>query len=333
MTATDSVKENSMRSATIFRHSAYHVSRGVLIIFAAVLVTLWRPPCAPAAPDNQKTFASPESAVQALIQATRQGDHKTLVAIFGPQGEDLLDSGDAVANRQHREAFLLRYDEAHALVPNPDGSVTLQIGTDEWPFPIPLVKQGKRWRFDTPSGLDEILNRRIGENELSTIQVCLAIVDAQREYAMKDRDGDGLHPYAEKFVSDAGQKNGLYWPVQEGEEPSPLGALFLKASKEGYDYSKPAESGSQPYHGYYYRLLRSQGEHANGGAFDYMVNGKLLGGFAVVAYPADHGNSGVMTFVVNHEGVVYQKNLGPDTEQIASTMSVFDPDSSWDKVD
>jgi Protein of unknown function (DUF2950) len=333
MTATDSVREDTMRSATIFRNPAYHVSCGVLAIIAVVLVTLWRPPCIPAAQGKQKRFASPEAAVQAFIQAGRQADKKALLEIFGPEGKDLIDSGDAVADRQNREAFLARYDEAHALVPNPDGSMTLQIGTQEWPFPIPLVKHGKRWRFDTPAGFDEILNRRIGENELSAIQVCLAIVDAQREYAMKDWDGDGLHPYAEKFVNDAGKKNGLYWQTQEGEEPSPLGALFLKASQEGYSYSNPAESVPQPYHGYYYRLLQSQGEHAPGGAFDYMVQGKMLGGFAVVAYPADHGNSGVMTFLVNHEGVVYQKNLGPDTVQIASTMSTFDPDDSWEKAD
>jgi hypothetical protein len=271
--------------------------------------------------------------VQALIQAGRQADTKALQGIFGPEGKNLLDSGDDVADRQHREAFLARYDEAHALVTNPDGSVTLQIGTQEWPFPIPLVKKGKRWRFDTSAGRDELLNRRIGENELSAIQVCLAIVDAQREYAMQDHDGDGLHAYAAKFASDPGAKNGLYWQTQEGEEPSPLGDLLLKASQEGYDYANPAEGGPQPYHGYHYRILQSQGEHAPGGAFDYMMNGKMLFGFAVVAYPADYGNSGIMTFVVNHEGVVYQKNLGPDTAQIASTMSAFDPDDSWAKAD
>jgi hypothetical protein len=262
----------------------------------------------------------------------RQANAKGLLEILGPEGQDIIDSGDAVADRQRQEKFLTSYEAAHALVSKPDGSVTLQVGTQEWPFPIPLVKHGEAWRFDTSSGLDEILNRRIGENELSAIQVCLAIVDAQREYAMQDHDGDGLAVYAEKFVSDPGKKNGLYWETQENEAPSPLGALFLKASQEGYS-DRPTAGDPRPYYGYYYRLLQSQGEHAPGGAFDYVVRGKMLGGFAVVAYPAEYGNSGVMTFLVNHEGVVYQKDLGPDTEQVASTVQVFDPDSSWEKVD
>jgi hypothetical protein len=220
----------------------------------------------------------------------------------------------AVADRQRRETFLTTYDEAHRLVSQPDGSVVLHIGTQSWPSPIPLVKDGEAWRFDTPSGIDEVLNRRTGANELATIQVCLAIVDAQREYAMQDRDGDGLQAYVEQFVSDPGTKNGLYWETQAGEEPSPLGVLFLQASQEGYATARAADDGPRPYHGYYYRLLRSQGAHASGGAFDYVVRGKMLGGFAVAAYPADYGNSGVMTFLVHHDGVVYQKDLGPDTE-------------------
>jgi hypothetical protein len=299
---------------------------------AAVLVTLWGQPCAPTAQESQKPFASPEAAVQALVEAVRQANAKAVLEILGPEGEDIIDSGDEVADRHRREKFLTSYEAAHTLVSKPDGSVTLQIGTQEWPFPIPLVKHSEAWHFDTPSGLDEILNRRIGENELSAMQVCLAVVDAQREYAMQDRDGDGLTAYAEKFVSDPGKKNGLYWETQESEAPSPLGALFLKASQEGYA-DRPAADNPRPYFGYYYRLLQSQGEHAPGGAFDYVVRGKMLGGFAVVAYPAEYGNSGVMTFLVNHDGVVYQKDLGPDTEQIASTIQVFDPDASWEKAD
>ena len=329
LTATDSVMEKAMRSATMHRNPAYHVSWGVLAIVAA---TLYSPKFAPAAQESQKTFASPDAAVQALIQAARQSDKQGLLEILGPEAEDIIDSGDEVADRQQREKFLTTYDERHTLVSKSDGSIILQVGSQEWPFPIPIVKDGEAWRFDTPSGIDEILNRRIGANELSAMQACLAIVDAQREYAMQDRDGDGLQAYAEKFVSDPGKKDGLYWETQQGEVPSPLGALFLKASQEGYN-DTPATGNPRPYYGYYYRLLQSQGEHAPGGAFDYVVQGKMLGGFAVVAYPAEYGNSGVMTFMVNHDGVVYQKDLGPDTEQIAGTMSAFDPDASWEKVD
>lgn len=321
-----------MRSATIPRNLVPHAFCGVLALMAAVLVTLWGQLCAPSAQESQKTFASPEAAVQELIEAVQQADAKGLLEILGPEGEDIIDSGDEVADRQRREKFLTAYEAAHALVSKPDGSVTLQVGTQACPFPIPLVKHREAWRFDTPGGLDEILNRRIGENELSAMQVCLAIVDAQREYAMQDRDSDGLQAYAEKFVSDAGKKNGLYWETQAGEAPSPLGDLFLKGSQEGYT-DRPAAGNPRPYYGYYYRLLKSQGERAQGGAFDYVVQGKMLGGFAVVAYPAEYGNSGVMTFLVNHDGVVYQKDLGPDTEQIASTMQVFDPDASWEKAD
>ena len=207
----------------------------------------------------------------------------------------------------------------------------LIIGRNDWPFPIPIIKQGQQWIFDTASGKEEILDRRIGRNELYTIQVMLAVVDAQREYAMKDRDGDGLLEYAQKFMSDPDKKNGLYWPAKEGEDPSPLGLLAAKAKREGYSKAQDPEE-PQPYHGYFYRILTSQGPNAAGGAFDYIVKGKMIGGFAVVAYPADYGNSGVMTFIVNHDDVVYQKDLGEDTEKEAQAIKLFDPDKTWTKA-
>jgi hypothetical protein len=315
----------------IYHNTASQVSWGMLALMFAILVTLCGPGHANNREETQSMFPSPETAVQALVQAARQADDTGLLAILGPEGDDVIHSGDAVADRRGREKFLAAYDVAHALASQPDGSITLYIGTQQWPFPIPLVKQANAWRFDTSRGVDEILNRRIGRNEISAMLVCLAIVDAQREYATQDRDGDGLEAYAEKFISDPGKKNGLYWQTRPGEEPSPLGDLFLKASQEGYT-GKTATGNPEPYHGYYYRLLKSQGEHAPGGAFDYMVQGKMLGGFAVLASPAEYGNSGVMTFMVNHDGIVYQKDLGPDTEQIARAISTFDPDTSWAKV-
>jgi len=194
------------------------------------------------------------------------------------------------------------------------------------------VKQGDQWFFDTKAGKEEILNRRIGENELSTVQTLLAVVDAQREYAMHDRDNDGIREYAERFGSDPGKKNGLYWPMMPGEQPSPLGELVADARAEGYRRSG-TQQGPIPFHGYYFRMLKKQGKHAAGGAFDYVVKNKMIGGFAVVAYPAVYGSSGVMTFVVNHEGVVYEKDLGKNTAKTATEMNSFDPDQTWKKVE
>jgi hypothetical protein len=205
----------------------------------------------------------------------------------------------------------------------------LSIGNDDWPCPIPVVKKGGLWRFDAEEGREEMLARRIGKNEWSTIQFCLAYVDVQREYTLKDRDGDGLLEYAQKFGSDKGKKNGLFWKVKEGEEQSPLGPLAVAAHKQGY--IKKGEK-RQPFHGYYYRILTGQGNNAPGGAYGYMAKGNMIGGFALVAYPAKYATSGVMTFIVNHDGVVYQKDLGRKTERAAQTMKLFDPDSTWKKA-
>jgi len=211
------------------------------------------------------------------------------------------------------------------------------VGKDDFPFPIPIVKKGQLWFFDTQAGKEEILNRRIGRNELSTIQACLAYVDAQREYARRDREAGSLMEYAQRFASSPGKKDGLYWETKEGESPSPLGPLVAQAVKEGYKKKEDEKQAKGqtliPYHGYYYKILKAQGNNAPGGAYDYVVKGKMIGGFAMVAYPAQYGVSGVMTFVVNHDGVVYEKDLGKETEKIASAMKKFDPDKTWKKAE
>jgi hypothetical protein len=300
------------------------------ILGAAVIMSFAISQAAFAAAAPQKTFASAEEAVKAAIAAARKNDDTELLAIFGAQAKELISSGDAVADKQRREQFLKAYDEKNRLVKQGENTVVV-IGNNDWPFPIPLVKKGNNWLFDTEAGREEILNRRIGENELNTMQVLLAIVDAQREYAMKDRDGDGLPEYAQKFLSDPGKKNGLYWETKPGEEPSPIGPLAAQAMKQGYKAPQPGAKPS-PYHGYYFKILKAQGKNATGGAYDYEVKGNMIGGFAVVAYPATYGNSGVVTFIVNHDGVVYEKDLGKNTEKDAAAISKFDPDKNWKKV-
>jgi hypothetical protein len=285
-----------------------------------------------AAQAKEKVFASPEEAVKALVDAVKADNMEGLSAIFGPAGKEVLFSGDAIADKAGREKFLKAYETKNALIRDGDAKVVLQIGAEEWPFPIPIVKRGEKWSFDTGKGKVELINRRIGRNELNTIQTCLAYVDAQREYAVKDRDADGLLEYARKFRSDPGKKNGLYWEAKAGEGQSPLGPLFAAAQEKGYS-GKAAGGKPVPYHGYYYRILTAQGKSAPGGAYDYMVKGNMIGGFALVAYPAQYGSSGVMTFIVNHDGVVYQKNLGKNTEKTAQAMKLFNPDSTWKKVE
>jgi len=280
---------------------------------------------------KQKGFATPEAAVRAFAAAMESNDENELLSIFGMAGKELISSGDPVRDKQRRETFIADYNRKNKLTQ--EGSrMILNVGEKDWPFPIPLVKQGDQWFFDTKAGKEEILNRRIGENELSTVQTLLAIVDAQREYAMHDRNNDGIREYAEKFGSDPGKKNGLYWTTQPGEAPSPLGELVAEARAEGYRRSG-TQQGPIPFHGYYFRILKKQGKHAAGGAFDYVVKNKMIGGFAVVAYPAAYGSSGVMTFIVSHEGMVYQKDLGKNTAKTATAMTSFDPDKTWKKVE
>jgi hypothetical protein len=279
---------------------------------------------------QQKTFPSAADAVKAAISAARSNDDKELLTILGAQAKDLISSGDAVADKQRRAQFIKAFDEKNRLVVEGENTIVV-IGKDEWPFPIPLVKKNDSWVFDTAKGREEILNRRIGDNELSAIQVSLAYFDAQREYAQKDRDGDGLLEYAPKFRSDSGKKNGLYWEAKTGEEVSPLGLFAVRAVKEGYAQKAPTDKPA-PYHGYYYRILSAQGKDASGGAYSYMVKGSMIGGFALVAYPAEYGNSGVMSFIINHDGKVFQKDLGKNTASAATTMKEYNPDSTWTAV-
>jgi len=323
---TEFASEDQMMISFKYAKRAFRkfLAVGVIILLATLLIAQ------ASFAAKQRTFPSAEEAVQAFITAQTNNDSKELVAIFGPSASKLIFSGDEVSDKERREGFLKLYGEQNRLVPK-NGDMILQVGPEDYPFPIPLVKKGGTWYFDTAKGQEEILNRRIGSNELSTIQAMLAIVDAQREYAQQDHDGDGLLAYAAKIASDPGEKNGLYWETKQGEEPSPLGELMVKARAEGYRKGKAGKP--VPYHGYYFRILSKQGKNAEGGAFDYFEKGRMIGGFAVVAYPATYGNSGVMTFIVNHDGVVYQKNLGPRTAKIAMAMKAFDPGPGWEKVD
>ncbi len=238
-----------------------------------------------------------------------------------------MSSGDPVADKDARAHFAARYDEAHKIEKEGDDKAVLVIGKEDYPTPIPILRQGDRWRFDTKAGEEEILDRRIGRNELSTIAVCRAFVEAQRDYASKDRTDPGIREYAQKFRSSPGRHDGLYWQATPDEEESPLGPLVASAQAEGY--GKHPAGKPQPYHGYYYKILTRQGKDAPGGAYSYVANGHMIGGFALVAFPAEYGNSGVKTFIVNQDGKIYEKDLGPDTARAASRMTVFNPDATW----
>jgi len=300
------------------------------VILAALILLMSCAAARAAAPaTGQKHFETPEEAVQALIDALRKDNKKQLGEVLGPGSGPLLSSGDTVADTRGRESFLREYDERHRLEAG-GGKIVLYVGSDDYPFPIPVVPDGPSWRFDTPEGKEEIVNRRIGRNELSAIQVCLAYVDAQREYYAQARKQGEVLEYAQRLASTPGKRDGLYWEAKAGEPESPLGPFVAKARTEGY--RKGTQQGPIPYHGYYYRILTGQGSDAPGGATDYVANGHMIGGFGMVAFPAQYGVSGVMTFIVNHDGVVYQKDLGPNTATLAKQMKLFNPDSSWQKV-
>lgn len=289
--------------------------------------------CSPrvlAANSQQQSFPSPEAATQALIAALKSSGDKALLKVLGADAKRLIDSGDATESKTTRENFVRRYEEANTLIKSGDAQAVLQIGKDEWPFPIPLVKVKDSWHFDTAAGQQEIIDRRIGRHELAAIQVCLAYVDAQHEYYARNPEKAGLLHYAQKGASSPGKRDGLYWNAAADETPSPLGSLFAKARTEGY--AGKGIKGS-PYHGYYYRILTAQGPDAAGGAYDYLAHGKMIGGFALVASPAKYDSSGVMTFIVNQDGVVFQKDLGPKTAAIATAMKTFNPDSTWKPVE
>lgn len=315
------------------------VARAIALILSTALVAAaGLPPASradsePAQPESapaQRRFASAEEAFSAFVAAARAADMTALLAMLGADGKPLLESGDAVADRETLARFVASYDEAHAITRPDDARADLATGKDDWPFPIPVVKEQAGWRFDTAAGDEEILARRIGRNELFTIQACLAFVDAQREYWERNPDGAPLLHYARRLLSSEGQRDGLYYPTGDGEEPSPLGPAFAKARAAGYGDLKAGEP--HPFHGYYYKVLTAQGPHAPDGAYDYLVGDRMIGGFALLAYPSTWDNSGVMTFLVNQDGVVYQKDLGPETEQRAKLIERFDPDDTWTRV-
>ncbi len=291
---------------------------------------------APRRAPKQERFATPEAALQALVKAVKAGDQRGLAAIFGPDHEQLM-SGDAVADANALKEFSADLDEYATVEKVNDSTYTLIVGKEHWPSPIPIVKEGRKWRFDTAAGIEEISNRRVGENELSAIATCRAYVVAQWEYytEAKDASKDGLAVYAQRFISTPGERDGLYWEAAEGSQPSPMGSLVAQAQAEGYQLGLAKSSDApkpSPYHGYFFRILKAQGPHAPGGKFSYVINGNMIAGYALVAYPAKWGSSGVMTFIVNQQGRVYQQNLGPQTADLAAAITEYDPDPNWKLV-
>jgi hypothetical protein len=298
------------------------------LCIAAAVAVIGSACSTPAAASSERNFATPEQAVDALVAAMRREDQSELLLILGPDGEKLIHSGDAVADQRGRQRFVAAYDAAHRVEVDPSGTATLIVGSENWPLPIPVVRTGDRWRFDTVASVQKILDRRVGRNELSVIEVCRAYVAAQREYASEDRLGDGLHEYAQKFESSPGKHDGLHWDTAAGELQSPLGPLVAKARAQGYS-SDDGGFQPSPYHGYFYRILTRQGAHAPGGAKDYLIDGHMTAGFALLAFPARWADSGIMTFLVNQDGIVFQKNLGSETDRLARAITEYDPDPSW----
>ena len=280
---------------------------------------------------DQKTFDTPEKAVQALLKATQDENQEEILAVLGDDSKDLVYSGDTVQAKSNMERFVKAYNTKHTLVSKDDKTRVLQVGASDWPMPIPLVNDGGKWRFDTAAGKQELVYRRIGHNELGAIAVCRGFIDAQKDYAATGHDGLPEGIYAQKLRSDSGKKNGLYWETPEGVPTSPAGPFLAQASNEGYESSTVGEKG-EPYHGYLYRILKAQGSAAKGGAKSYLTDGNLTGGVALVAYPAQYKVSGVMTFIINQHGIVYQKDLGDTTADLAAAMTEYNPDSTWTKV-
>jgi hypothetical protein len=300
---------------------------GLLILSGCTTTT--QPPATTRGPEQ--VFETPDDAVAALVAATRADNQPKLLKILGPDSVKLLHSGDTVADKTGREHFLEAYDKAHQIENTDDDTRTLVVGDENWPMPIPLVRQDNGWRFDTATGQEEILDRRIGKNELNVLSVCRAYVSAQRDYAEQNLvNGKHVTEYAQRFTSTEGNHDGLYWQVKPGEDESPLGPLIADARAEGY--GKGAIHGKhshQPYHGYYYKILTRQGPDAPSGAKNYIVNGRMTRGFALLAFPATYGDSGVMTFIVNQNGIVFEKDLGPDTRRTAPRIDSFNPDKTW----
>jgi len=275
---------------------------------------------------GQKTFSSPEDASKAFVMAAQNNDEKAMLEILGPDGKQIVYSGDEIEDANSRANFVKKYQELHRLVKEPDGTMTLYIGEHNWPTPIPLVKKGDAWYFDTEVAKKEILYRRIGRNEMSSIHICRGLVAAEKEYYSAQNS-----EYAAKIFSDEGQHNGLYWKAAESEPQSPIGPLVAAAVTEGY--VKGQAGPPTPYRGYYFHILTGQGKDASGGTKSYVVNGKMTAGFAFVAYPAEYRSSGVMTFMVGQDGVVYEKDLGAKTNALAKAIKDYNPNSSWHKVE
>jgi len=276
----------------------------------------------------QQAFKTPDEAAAALASAAKASDMKALTTVLGPDGEDIVSSGDEVADAATRQKFIAAYDVKHQIKMDGDNKAIMIIGNDDFPVPIPIVRKDGQWKFDTDAGREEILFRRIGKNELDAIQSSLAYVDAQNEYSEKDRTGAGVKTYAQRIISQQGKKDGLYWPSAQGQEESPLGELVAQATSQGYRVG----GGRTPFHGYYFKILTKQGPAAPGGTLDYVVRGNMIGGFGLVAYPAEYRNSGVKTFIVSHSGKVYEKDLGPNTAKLAEQMTTYNPDKTWTEV-
>lgn len=302
--------------------------RTAIFFMLALLLTL--PVIMRAQESSQKTYGSAEDASQALFAAAQMGDKATMLQVLGPWGDEIISSGDEVQDKNTRDIFIAKYQEMHRVAHEPDGTTTLYVGAENWPVPIPLVSKGGAWYFDSETGKQEILFRRIGRNEFAAMDICQALVDAERDYYSQSRDGKPQQ-YTQKFDSEEGKHDGLYWKTSADEPESPIGPLVAHASAEGY--TRKQEEAPTPYHGYLYRILASQGTTAPGGAKNYVIAGQMTGGFAIVAFPAVYRSSGVMTFIVNQDGAIYQKDLGPDTAKLASTMKEYSPDKTWRKAE
>jgi hypothetical protein len=279
----------------------------------------------------QQTFSTPEAAARALLDTAAKGDARAIASLLGPDGQAVISTGDEVADQLAREGFRAAAEESLVLNRQAPDRVVITVGKDHWPFPLPIVQVNDGWRFDTAAGRREIRRRQIGKNELRTIEVCRVYVTAQREYASVPREADGVIKFAQHVMSSPGRRDGLYWEVAEGEPPSPLGPLMAAAAREGHTPRKPGQP-SMPFHGYFYKILKSQGPNAPGGSHSYLINGNMVAGFALVAWPAEYGSSGTMTFVVNQNGVVYEKDLGPKTGELTAAMTGYDPDRSWHRA-
>lgn len=309
-----------------YKYMMLRLLAGVVAIFVMMSAMVVSSALAGGGESGQRIFTSPQQAVGALVTAVQDNDDENLLDILGPGSEELIFSGDKVADQNGRARFLKAYEETNSITQESEGRAVLIVGSKGYPFPIPIVRQGEAWIFDTLAGKEEILNRRVGRNELQTIEVIQAYTAAQREYACIMRS-DGPE-FAQRFSSSEGKKDGLYWKAEPGGEESPLGPLIARATEEGYAGDLDREP-PESFHGYYYKILKGQGEHAKGGAFDYVVDGKMILGFALVAYPARYGASGIMTFLINQEGVIYEKDLGEDTAMVAAAMTTYDPDATW----